>query len=90
MVDDGVWRQVHDEILTPFLKGVQAEKLDFRGVIFVGIMVCGGKPKVLEFNVRFGDPEIQPVLRRFDGDWFDVLDKVAHGRPCRSGAGLVR
>lgn len=80
VVDDGVWRQVHDEILTPFLKGVQAEKLDFRGVIFVGIMVCGGKPKVLEFNVRFGDPEIQPVLRRFDGDWFDVLDKVAHGR----------
>ena len=80
VVDDGVWRQVHDEILAPFLKGVQAEKLDFRGVIFVGIMVCGGKPKVLEFNVRFGDPEIQPVLRRFDGDWFDVLDKVAHGR----------
>ena len=80
VVDDAVWKQVNEGILAPFLKGIQAEGLDFRGVIFVGIMVCGGVPKVLEFNVRFGDPEIQPVLRRFDGDLFDVLDKVAHGR----------
>ncbi|MBS1371213.1 MAG: phosphoribosylamine--glycine ligase [Lentisphaeria bacterium] len=80
VVDDRVWKIINERILAPFLKGVQAEKLDFRGVIFVGIMVCCGEPKVLEFNVRFGDPEIQPVLRRFDGDWFDVLDKVAQGR----------
>ena len=80
VVNDKVWEKINTRILAPFLKGVQAEKLDFRGVIFVGIMVCDGEPKVLEFNVRFGDPEIQPVLRRFDGDWFDVLDKVARGR----------
>ncbi len=80
VVNEQVWEKINTRILAPFLKGVQAEKLDFRGVIFVGIMVCDGEPKVLEFNVRFGDPEIQPVLRRFDGDWFDVLDKVAHGR----------
>ncbi len=80
VVDDSVWEKINGRILAPFLKGVQAEGLDFRGVIFVGIMVCDGEPKVLEFNVRFGDPEIQPVLRRFDGDWFDVLKKVAEGR----------
>jgi len=80
VVDDAVWAKVRTNILNPFLKGIQAEKLDFRGVIFVGIMVCDGEPRVLEFNVRFGDPEIQPVLRRFDGDWFDVLNKVANGR----------
>lgn len=80
VVNEEVQRQIRDVILMRFLNGIQAEKLDFRGVLFVGIMVCDNKPKVLEFNVRFGDPEIQPVLRRFSGDWFDVLDKVAHGR----------
>ena len=81
VVTPEVMARVEREILKPFLRGIQQEKLDFRGVIFVGIMVTAdGAPKVLEFNVRFGDPEIQPVLRRFDGDWFDVLDKVAHGR----------
>lgn len=75
-----VSERIDREILQPFLRGIQAEKLDFRGVIFVGIMVCDGAPKVLEFNVRFGDPEIQPVMRRFDGDWFDVLRKTAEGR----------
>jgi hypothetical protein len=43
-------------------------------------MVDDGKPKVLEFNVRLGDPEIQPVMRRFDGDWFDVLEKTVEGK----------
>lgn len=71
--------RIQQEVLLPFLRGIQQEKLDFRGVIFVGLMIDHGKPKVLEFNVRFGDPEIQPVLRRFDGDWFDVVNHVAHG-----------
>ena len=72
--------RINELILQPFLRGIQAEKLDFRGVIFVGLMIDKGQPKVLEFNVRFGDPEIQPVLRRFDGDWFDVLEKVSVGK----------
>ncbi len=72
-------KRINEEVLQPFLRGIQAEKLDFRGVIFVGLMIDHGQPKVLEFNVRFGDPEIQAVLRRFDGDWFDVLAKVSRG-----------
>ena len=80
VVTEEVWSLINEEILNPFLYGVQQDKLNFRGVIFVGIMVCNGKPKVLEFNVRFGDPEIQPVMRRFDGDWYDVLAKVAAGK----------
>ena len=80
VVTEEVWSLINEEILNPFLYGVQQEKLNFKGVIFVGIMVCDGKPKVLEFNVRFGDPEIQPVMRRFDGDWYDVLAKVAAGK----------
>ena len=81
VVTDEVMKRIDEEILQPFLHGIQAEKLDFRGVIFVGIMVTAeGAPKVLEFNVRFGDPEIQPVMRRFEGNWLDVLAKVADGR----------
>ena len=79
VVTDAVAKRIDDEILTPFLKGINAEKLNFKGVIFCGLMINKGVPKVLEFNVRFGDPEIQPVLRRFQGDWYDVLYKTATG-----------
>ena len=56
------------------------ERMNFRGVIYVGVMVCGGKPYVLEFNVRFGDPEAQPILARLDSDFFDLLKATAEGR----------
>lgn len=71
---------IETQVLQPFLRGINEENLNFRGVIFCGIMVCDGKPKVLEFNVRFGDPEIQPVMRRFIGDWYDVLEKTVDGK----------
>ena len=71
---------IKKDILDNFLRGVQQEKLYFRGIIFVGIMVTENGPKVLEFNVRFGDPEIQAVLRRLDSDLLDVMMKTADGR----------
>jgi phosphoribosylamine--glycine ligase len=80
VVTDEVAKRIDEEILKPFLKGIQEENLDFRGVIFFGLMIDKNMPKVLEFNVRFGDPEIQPVLRRFEGDFLDVLYKTAQGR----------
>ena len=80
VVNETVTRQIESEILRPFLKGIRKEKLYFRGVIFVGVMIHNDRAKVLEFNVRFGDPEIQPVMRRFCGDWYDVLYKTATGR----------
>ena len=79
VVNDVVARRIEEKILKPFLKGVQQEKLRFRGVIFVGLMIENDEPKVLEFNVRFGDPETQPVMRRFEGDLADVLYKTATG-----------
>ena len=79
VVTPDVEKAIAETILKPFLHGVQQEKLGFRGVIFVGIMVTEQGPKVLEFNVRFGDPETQPVLRRFDGDLADVMFKTATG-----------
>lgn len=79
VVNDLVAKRINEKILKPFLEGVQKENLHFRGVIFVGLMIENDEPKVLEFNVRFGDPETQPVMRRFDGDIADVLYRTATG-----------
>lgn len=70
--------EVQKTVLDNFLRGIQAEKLDYRGIIYAGIMVTKNGPKVLEFNVRFGDPETQAVLTRFDGDLADTLLKTAN------------
>lgn len=68
---------LEEEILKPFLKGLQEEKIDYRGVVFIGLMIENNKAKVLEFNVRFGDPETQSILLRLDSDLFDIMNAVA-------------
>jgi phosphoribosylamine--glycine ligase len=80
VVDDAVMAQVKAEVLDNFLKGIQEEGLFFRGLVFVGIMVTDKGPKVLEFNVRFGDPEVQAVMCRFEGDLLDVMEKTSEAR----------
>ena len=80
VVDEKAWDFIHKNILDRFLEGIKAEKFNFKGVIFVGIMVTDKGPKVLEFNVRFGDPEAQVVMRRFDSDLADVLAKCVDGK----------
>lgn len=76
VVTDEMMAQVKAEILDPFLTGIQQEKLDFRGLLFVGIMVTEEGPKVLEFNVRFGDPEVQSVMMRLDSDLMEAMEAV--------------
>ena len=80
VVTDDLWKTIDEQVLTPFLKGVQADKLDFRGVIYAGLMITDKGPKVLEFNVRFGDPETQAILARLDSDLVEALCAVADAR----------
>ena len=80
VVDAEMEQYIKDEILTKFLKGVQAEGLDFRGIVFIGLMIDEDGPKVLEFNVRFGDPETQSVLIRMESSLADALLKTAQGK----------
>ena len=61
-------KEVNRHILIPTLKGIQAEKMDFRGILFIGLMITEQGAKVLEYNVRFGDPETQVVLPRLKTD----------------------
>lgn len=66
VVDEALWTVLDALVLQPFLRGCQADGLDYRGIIYAGIMVTASGPKVLEFNCRFGDPETQAVLYRLD------------------------
>ena len=66
-----------NEILDPFMKGLKEDNLDFRGVIFIGLMIENGHAKVLEFNVRFGDPETQVIMLRLKSDIYDIMYATA-------------
>ncbi len=74
---------LEDEIIRtcikPVVEQMKRDGCPFTGVLFAGIMVVDGVPKVLEFNIRFGDPECQTLMRRFKGDLFKVLDACAKG-----------
>lgn len=67
-------------IIEPTIKGMAAEGCPFTGVLYAGIMVVGGEPKLLEYNVRFGDPECQPLMMRLQGDLLEILLAGAQGR----------
>ncbi len=67
---------IERDIISRFLKGVQLESLDFRGIIYFGIMLTPQGPKVLEFNVRFGDPETEAVLPLLKSDLAQIMDAV--------------
>ncbi|HLL14230.1 MAG TPA: phosphoribosylamine--glycine ligase [Pyrinomonadaceae bacterium] len=67
------------EIVEPTLAGLRADGLEFRGVIFVGLMLTPDGARVLEYNVRFGDPEAQAILVRLESDLGEIFEAVAHG-----------
>lgn len=67
------------QILDPFMRGCAAEGIDYRGILYPGIMLTQSGPKVLEFNARFGDPETQVYLTRLENDLVELLDASASG-----------
>ncbi len=66
-------------IFEPFLRGCAAEGIDYRGILYPGIMLTASGPRVLEFNVRFGDPETQVYLTRLESDLVELLEASAGG-----------
>jgi phosphoribosylamine--glycine ligase len=72
-------RRVELEVVAPTLEGARSEGFPFRGVLFIGLMLTEKGPRVLEYNVRFGDPEAQAILVRLKADLVEVFDAVAHG-----------
>ncbi|MDR2162487.1 MAG: phosphoribosylamine--glycine ligase [Clostridiales Family XIII bacterium] len=72
--------QIKERILDPTFNGFKEDGLDFRGVLFIGLMITDEGPKVIEFNNRFGDPETQSVLRRLDTDLLDIFVAATEDR----------
>ncbi len=71
---------VESEILVPVVHALKRARRSFRGVLYAGLMLTNQGPKVLEFNVRFGDPECQAVLMRLRSDLLDALEAVVDER----------
>jgi len=71
--------QVEREIFIPVLDGFRRDEITYKGVLYAGLMLTTAGPKVLEFNVRFGDPETQPLMMRLKSDLLPVLDSVVNG-----------
>jgi phosphoribosylamine--glycine ligase len=69
-------KKVEDTIIRKVIDGIKAEKLDYKGVLYVGIIMNGSSPYVLEFNCRFGDPETQAVLPLLDTDFVDICEAI--------------
>lgn len=74
---EGMDEVFENDILKPFIAGLKKDNMDYRGVIFIGLMIENKKAKVLEFNVRFGDPETQVIMLRLDSDLFDIMYAVS-------------
>ena len=72
-------KKVGDAILNPWLRGCAEEQIDFRGILFPGVMLTQNGPKILEFNARFGDPEAQVYLTRLENDLVELLDACVNG-----------
>ena len=80
LFNEEVEQQIREQILEPTLAGFQKDGLDFKGVLFIGLMLSEAGPKVIEFNNRFGDPETQSVLMRLDSDLLDIFLAVADNK----------
>jgi len=78
-LSDAELKKVGDAILNPWLRGCAAEGIDFRGIIYPGIMLTKSGPKVLEFNARLGDPETQVYMPRLENDLVELLGASVDG-----------
>ena len=78
-VDDALYERIVEEILRPTVGALSERGLDYRGVLYAGLMLTGSGPKVLEFNCRFGDPETQALLPRLESDLLELLWAAANG-----------
>jgi phosphoribosylamine--glycine ligase len=73
-------RRAMEEIVAPTARALAAAGTPFSGVLYAGLMLTGDGPKLIEYNVRFGDPECEAIMPRVEGDFAELLMAVASGR----------
>jgi len=80
LVDDAMLHWIEEHVLVPTVHAMKRARRPFRGVLYAGLMITNQGPKVLEYNVRFGDPEAQPLLVRLKTDLVELLEAAVEGR----------
>jgi phosphoribosylamine--glycine ligase len=80
VVTDAMLSQIERDVFIPIVDGMVRDGIEYKGVLYAGLMLTTNGPKVLEFNCRFGDPETQPLMMRLQSDLLEVLLAVADGR----------
>lgn len=78
--DEQLSNIVKKEVLDKTLKGFKDDNLNYKGILFIGLMITEYGPKVLEYNVRFGDPETQSVLLRLETDLIEIIEAILENR----------
>lgn len=73
LIDDALGKKIQKDIIDKTIDAMKNEKIPFKGFLYAGIMIKDGEPYVLEYNVRMGDPECQPIIMRMDSDLYDYL-----------------
>ncbi len=79
IIDDILTAEIMEKVMNPVVTGMKKMGIVFKGVLYAGLMIVEGKPMVLEFNCRFGDPEAQPILARMDSDLYEVMNASVDG-----------
>jgi phosphoribosylamine--glycine ligase len=79
-LDAALEKEIVDTMVLPTLKGIEDRDILYRGVVYLGVMVTDKGPKLLEYNVRFGDPEAQLIFPLVESDWFETFKSVSMGQ----------
>jgi phosphoribosylamine--glycine ligase len=80
LVDEKLRKRIESEVVKPVLAGLKKDGMHFRGLLYIGLMITEDGPQVLEFNVRFGDPETQVILPLLETDLVDLFEAAIQGR----------
>ncbi len=80
LVDDDLMAEIEREVLVGIVDALRREGIKYQGVLYAGLMLTPGGPKTLEFNCRFGDPEVQALMPRLKGDLVDIMVGTANGK----------